>query len=301
MKTYNQIIDILDRYPLSRINSHVHTHVCDGAATMTVQNIADRAVAAGLSLIILVPHCHKKVTDGQTSLYEDTDVGIFEQLREEIEHYRKTDGKVEFLLSSEVDILSVHGKTSLPVCQTVEKCLDFVSPTLNYHPLLPLKAVAVTHIREVDAFHDEGRFAVMEAAAGGHQQVLESAYDAMIHAITHCPYPAMLGHYFISHTIPNQTKTWFGLRPEDMDLVREKTEQLLQTCQQKKTILDITGIHLMSCTAQEQKEKDGFLHEYQCYVLNRCKQLDIRFCAGSDAHNLNTISDVAAYKALFQW
>lgn len=301
MKTYQQIYDILDRFPLTKINSHIHTHLCDGAADMTVQNIADRAEREGLGLVILVPHFHKQVTDGTTTLYEDSNPDIFGQLREEISYYRRHGGPVEVLLSTEADILNVDGTVSLPCCAEAEQYLDFVSPTLNYHPLLPLDAVAVTHIREVDDYHQSGRFGHIARAAGGHEAVLEAAYDAMIQAIGQCPYPAMLGHFFISHTVPGRACTWFDVQPADLPLVERKTAELLDVCAQTGAFVDLTGIHLVNCSAQEQREKDGFLHVYQRQTMAAMDRLGLRYCAGSDAHKLEAIGDVLAYHQLFDW
>ena len=81
----------------------------------------------------------------------------------------------------------------------------------------------------------------------------------------------------------------------------EKTNQLLDACQQTGAFLDLTGIHLVGCTVQEQKKKDGFLHEHQCEIIKECKKRGLRYCAGSDAHKLSTIADVDIYRQLFSW
>lgn len=79
MLTKETLHHIVNSFPKETINSHVHTHLCDGRPDMTVANIAARASEKGLKLIILTPHFHKQVTDGETTLYTDSDEGIFEK------------------------------------------------------------------------------------------------------------------------------------------------------------------------------------------------------------------------------
>ena len=301
MKTYKELYEIIGSVPSAKINSHVHTHLCDGAADMTVENIAGAAEAAGLSLIILVPHFHKQVKDDTKCLYEDTREEILWQLREEIDTYEKKQGRVRVLLSTEVDILSVDGTLSLtPSPQTVE-ALDLITPTLNYHPLLPLEAVVVTGIKTVDEYHTSGRFDSFANKIGGRQRVLETAYEAMANAIRRCEYPAMLGHFFCSHTIPNRTHTWFGITEEDRDVVWQGIQSVLDACQATGAMLDLSGIHFTDCTAEDQRKKDGFLYEYQQAVMAQAEKRGIVWCAGSDAHRLIRIPNVDIYRELYGW
>ena len=290
MLTKETLHHIVNSFPKETINSHVHTHLCDGRPDMTVANIAARASEKGLKLIILTPHFHKQVTDGETTLYTDSDEGIFEKLREEIAAYERSGGSVRFLLSTEADILTTDGVMALPVSKSAQACLDLVTPTVNYHPLLPLEAVAVTHIREVDDYHESGRYAELEARAGGHERILKSLYGAQTNAILNCPYPAMVGHFFISHTVPGRNYAWFGAREEDMDLMLQGTEQLLAACVKTGAMLDLTGIHFAAGVDERmQREKDGFFFRFQKYTLDRCKELDIPYAFGADAHSLTGI------------
>lgn len=43
MLTCKKLHEILNAFPQEKINSHVHTHLCDGRPDMTVANIAARA------------------------------------------------------------------------------------------------------------------------------------------------------------------------------------------------------------------------------------------------------------------
>jgi hypothetical protein len=154
MKTFAELNEILKKYPHGSVNSHIHTHLCDGKPEMTVQNIAQKACEHGIELVILTPHFHKKVSDSTATLYEDSDENILIALREEIDSYHKnSDGKVRFLLSTEADILGVDGITSLNDSSAAEDALDLVTPTVNYHPLLPLKAVEVTYGKCIEEIH----------------------------------------------------------------------------------------------------------------------------------------------------
>jgi len=301
MKTYDELYSILRSCPPSKINSHVHTHLCDGAADMTVENIAREAEEAGLSLIILVPHFHKRVEDATKSLYEDSNEEILWQLREEINAYEKRSGCVRVLLSTEADILSVSGDLSLYPSPKTAEALDLITPTLNYHPLLPLEAVVVTGIKTVDEYHGSGRFDELAAKVGGRTKVLETAYETMVNAIRRCPYPAMLGHFFCSHTIPNRTHTWFGITDEDRETVWRGIASVLDACEKTGAMLDLTGIHFTDCTAEEQRRKDGFLFDYQRKVMEECDERGIVWCVGSDAHRLIRIPNVDIYRELYGW
>ena len=118
MKTVNQLLEFVNGS--RKIDAHVHTHLCDGKPEMTVENIANEALAKGFDSIILTPHFHKKVTDSTASLYENSDESIFLSLRDEIDAYAKDGGKVRFLLSCEADILSLDGETSLDISKLPE-------------------------------------------------------------------------------------------------------------------------------------------------------------------------------------
>ena len=111
----------------------------------------------------------------------------------------------------------------------------------------------------------------------------------------------MVGHFFCAHTIPRRAYTWFGLQPEDKDLVYRNTEALLRQCKASDAIVDLTGIHMFGCDARGQREKDGWLHTFQKDVLAHCQNSNIPFCPGSDAHNLKAIGDVHIYTDIFQW
>ncbi len=301
MKTTKELHRILNSYAFGEINAHVHTHLCDGVADMCVANIAEKAESAGIRLVILTPHHHKQVTDNTASLYHDTDETIFLQMREEIERYEKESGKVKFLLSTETDILSIDGELSLKPNTLLEKSLDLISPTLNYHPLLPLDAVRVTHIREVDDYHTSGIFGRMAEAAGGADDILENAYRAETEAIRHSPYPAMLGHFLAAHTIPDRTHTWFGEQESQIALMREETKKLLEVCRAAESMIDLTGIHLRNGrTTEDQKRQDGFLYRYQCDLVKQCRILGIPTAPGSDAHGLGGVGESRMYAGYFE-
>lgn len=290
MLTCKKLHEILNAFPQEKINSHVHTHLCDGRPDMTVANIAARAEEKGLGLIILTPHFHKQVSDGVTTLYTDSDEGIFIKLREEITAYERNGGTVRFLLSTEADILGVDGTTALPVSETALECLDLVTPTMNYHPMLPLEAVAVTHIREVDDYHESGRYRELEEKSGGHQQILRAVYEAETNAILNCPYPAMVGHFFSSHTVPARKYSWFGAREEDMDMMLKGVDQLLAACARTGAMFDLTGIHFAAGVDEaKQREKDGYFYKFQRYTMDHCRELGIPYAFGTDAHGLGGI------------
>lgn len=300
MKTTQQLRDTISAFPAYRINAHIHTHLCDGGQDMTVENIAAAAERAGIALVILTPHFHKQVRDDSAVLYKDTDEGIFPALRDEIRSYRARGGSLEILLSTEADILSVDGELSLSLSAKAEDALDLVTPTLNYHPLLPLAAVEATDIHKVESFYDSGKYDALTAGLGDASQILPAFYLAQTNAVLKCPYPAMLGHFFAAHSIPDKTRTWFPVRAEDLPVMEQCANRLLAACAKTNTLLDVTGIHLMNgTTPAQQREKDGFLYQFQQFTLEKCRENHILFCPGSDAHQMPRISESLIYKSIF--
>lgn len=300
MKTQKQLREIVTAYPFYKINAHIHTHLCDGAQTMTVENIAPEAEHQGFDLLVLTPHFHKQVSDGNMTLYHDSDENILLQLRDEIDFYERRKGKVKILLSTEADVLTVDGDLSLTISKEVEHALDFVTPTINYHPLLPLETVAATDIKQVDAFHSSGRYRELVPEKFDAAYVLQTYYEAATNAIAKCEYPSMLGHFFAPHSIADKKYTWFEVEETHLPMMKEYTEKLLRICAERQALLDITGIHLMNgTTAAEQPLKDGFLYEFQRFTLEKCREYGIPFLPGSDAHNLPRIAECKLYKEIF--
>ena len=294
MKTVGQLREILEG--AHRLDSHVHTHLCDGKPEMTMESIAARAREIGLDTVILTPHFHKQVRDESETLYTDTDESIFFALREEINHYEKQCGAVRFLLSAEVDILSEKGDLSLKLSLKGEEQLDLVTPTMNYHPLLPLRFVHLTYGKDVDRLHESGEYQDAARAIGGVERVLESMYQTQINAILHCPYPAMLGHFFAAHSVHPQKYTWFNAKKEHLPLMKEGAMGVIEACRKTKSIMDLTGVHLQKGeSVAERWQKNDFLTELQATVLSHCKREKILALAGSDAHRLEAIGRSEAY------
>ena len=115
MKTTEQLREILNKHQFSKVDAHIHTHLCDGQQDLTVENIGETAKENGVTLVILTPHFHKYVSDNTAALYSDTDETILIKLREEIENYK---GETEFLLSTEADILDIDGTTALSISKS---------------------------------------------------------------------------------------------------------------------------------------------------------------------------------------
>jgi histidinol phosphatase-like PHP family hydrolase len=240
MKSQKELREIFQSYSWAQINVHVHTHLCDGKPDMTVENIAKKAEEVGVKLVVLTPHYHKQLKDSHTVLYDNSDESIFVKLREEINEYEKKSGKVRFLLSSEADIISVDGTLSLEQSKLVEENLDFIMPTLNFHPLLPLRAVDVTNLEGREKLHGSGEYMSMVDEAGGMEKIIEAMYTAQANAIQNISFPAMLGHFFAAHS-KNGPYNWFGLREEHLPMMMEGAEKVLESCKSTGTMIDITG------------------------------------------------------------
>lgn len=301
MRTKEYLKEMIQSYSLPKINGHIHTHLCDGQPVMTVENIAKEAEKEGFELIILTPHFHQQVSDGMTTLYHDTDEMMILKLRDEIDTYEKKVGKIKILLSTEADILNVQGNLSVKISKEVEEALDLVTPTINYHPLLPLETVAATDIKKADEYHMSGRYREIFPEGYDAGYILETYYETAKNAILNCEYPAMLGHFFAPHSIAGEKHSWFELDEAYLPMMKKCTEDMLLACAKKKAMLDITGIHFMNgITPREQAKKDGFLYEFQKFTLQKCREYDVPFCAGSDAHNLPRIAECKLYEEIFE-
>ena len=297
MKSYQELKEIFSKYSWSQMNVHVHTHLCDGKPDMTVANIAAQAQKDGVKLIVLTPHFHKQLKDSETVLYEDVEESIFTKLREEIEEYARTDGSVQFLLSTEVDIISVDGSLSMVPNDTLEKTLDFIMPTLNFHPLLPLRAVGVTEPVGRQRLHSSGEYVVMMEQAGGMEPIIKGLYETQANAIKKAPYTAMLGHFFAAHSLNGQYN-WFGLSEEHLPLMKEGAKKVLEACSSVGAMIDITGNRIGDMSIAEKRESLGFLFEFQQWFLSCCEELGIETYPGGDAHNLGLISGTWFYEEL---
>lgn len=294
MKTVKEINDFIAKY--KKIDSHVHTHLCDGSEDMTVKNIACRATELGLDAIILTPHFHVEVRDETKTLYYNTNEEIFLKLREEIDHYKKTDGSIRFLLSSEVDILSADGDLSIKISSEAEKALDVITPTVNFHPQLPLKFVGLSQGRVVDGLHEGREFSEAAQKIGGIEKVLEGLYSAEINAIKKCDYPSILGHFFAAHSVYPHKYTWFNAKKEHLPLMKEYTLELIETCRVKGAAMDLTGVQMLEGdTVSDKMAKNGFMVDFQCFTVDSCKQNGVNFAFGSDAHSLSAIASPFDY------
>ena len=288
MKTIRQLREILDAGKW--VDAHVHTHLCDGSPEMTVQNIGCKAEKVGIDTVVLTPHFHKQVSDETETLYTDSSDDMFPVLREEIRRYEKDGGTVRFLLSTEADILSMDGDLSLNLSPEAEQALDLVSPTLNYHPLLPLKFVHLTYGMDVNAVHDSGEYTRFAERLGGIGAVLESMYQAEANALLRCPYPAMLGHLFMAHSVHPDRYSCFDARPEHLALMKQGIASILAACGKTGAMIDLTGVHLFpGVTVQEKLTQNGFLVDFQQHVLRECHRLDVPAFFGSDAHGLHEL------------
>lgn len=293
MKTASELKAILKSH--SGVDSHVHTHLCDGAADMTVENIGKAAEEKGLGAVVLTPHFHKCVSDESETLYTDTNEDILLSLREEINAFHRH-SDVTVLLSTEADIISLDGDTSLTLTQAGERALDLVTPTLNYHPLLPLKFVHLTYGKDCNALHESGEFQEAAEKAGGIPHLLETMYEAEANAIQKCPYPAMLGHFFAAHNLHPDRYSWFGAKEEHLLLMKNECEKLFQILQEKDAMIDLSGIHLKgTVTAEEKADQNGFLTEFQRHAVFLCREMKIPFYFGSDAHKLHKIGSEREY------
>ncbi len=297
MKTTKEITELLSR--CRHVDSHVHTHLCDGQADMTVLSIAAAAKEKSVDGIILTPHFHKAVHDETAAWYDDTDESIFLSLREEIDRYERDDGSVRFILSTETDILNLDGELSLHPSPETERALDMIAPTLNYHPCLPLIFVGLTTGKRIDGLHDSGMYGEAAAKLGGIGEVLSLAFETEINAVKKCPYPAMLGHLFMPYSFHPRRNNCFGATPEHLSGMKKEVRRLLSACREKNVIVDLTGVHVAEGQRAEEKiENNGFLVEFQKFAIRECENLGVTAYFGSDAHSLAGIGKSADYYRL---
>ena len=299
MKTKKELHAVLSAHRFHRVDAHVHTHLCDGAEDMTVERIADQAVKRGMTAVVLTPHFHKQVKDETAVLYTDTDPRIFLALREEIDAYTKKNGdRITLLLSAEADILSVDGATSLELSREAEEALDLVTPTVNYHPCLPLKAVEVTYGKRIASIHSEGLYGEYARAAGGVERVLEILYETEANAVLKSPYPCMLGHFFAAHSHAKEKYNWFGAEERHVAGMKSGAEKVLDACARAEAMIDLTGIHHSGESVWEKQRRDGFFFDFQKWFLARCGKKGILALPGSDSHKLASVGETEYYRSL---
>lgn len=280
--------ELLKKTPFCRIDGHIHTCLCDGKPEMTVANIARKAEENGLEVIVLTPHFHKRVSDCTATLYDDSDTKIFYELRDEIDNYR---GDVKILLSAESDILNTEGDVSLEW----DDALDFVTYTVNYHPLLPLKAVEVTYSACIEDIYKSGFYSKAEQAAGGTEKIIEQLYKTEINAIKKATHPVSLGHFFAAHSYAVGQYNWFNMRPCHINLMKEGANEVVNACRQANAMIDLTGIHLKGMSHAKKMMADGFFYDFQRWFIDLCKQKDVTIYPGSDAHSLRGVGNVSYY------
>lgn len=300
MKSLNELHKVLNQYPFSAVNAHVHTHLCDGQPNMTVENIAAEAEKLGIRLIVLTPHFHKQVSDESATLYEDTNPEILVRLREEIERYHKdSNGNVRFLLSTEADILNVHGDLSLNLTKEVEEALDFVTMAVNYHPLLPLNMVETTYSRCIAGLHGSGEYMKCVNKVGTVSDILEALYETEVNAIKKVQYPAMLGHFLAAHSYAKDKYNWFGANASHVDLMKKGAQRVMEACERTRTIVDITGIHCGNMSFEAKAKADGFFFDFQKWFISQCKKRRITMVPGGDTHALEMLHE-SLYYSIFE-
>lgn len=275
-------------------DAHVHTHLCDGKAEMTVENIAKAAKERGITQVILTPHFHKKVSDVTATLYDDSDEGIFAKLRQEI---NGCDTDIKFILSTEADILDTEGHTSADsLSESAKNMLDTVTLTLNYHPLLPLKCVEVTYSACIEEIYKSGYYEKCEAAVGGTKKVLQTMYEAQINAVKRAKQPVILGHFFAAHSNAVKTFSWFNAKKEHINIMKEGAAAIVEVCADKGAVIDLTGIHPKDETPMQKRERDGFFYDFQRWFVDYAKNKGVTLTCGSDAHSLRSVGKVDYYK-----
>ncbi len=299
MKTVDQLHEILGNQGFGCVDAHIHTHLCDGAGNMTVENIANKAKEKGMTCIILTPHFHKQVSDDTATLYTDTDEEILIRLRAEIDEYYKNHSKeLIILLSTEADILTTDGTTALKLSSAGENALDLVTPTVNYHPLLPLKAVEVTYGRCIAEIHSSGLYKEFTDQAGGVEKVLESLYETEANAILHSPYPCILGHFLAAHSYAVEKYNWFGAAPKHIDIIKSGAKKVVDACIKSGAMIDLTGIHLSNETVEEKQLRDGFFFHFQKWFISYCRERNVIVLPGTDSHGLDSIGNINYYRTL---
>ena len=72
--------------------------------------------------------------------------------------------------------------------------------------------------------------------------------------------------------------------------------RIIEACRERKAMIDLTGVHLQKGeSAREKIQKNGFLFDFQSFVVEQCIKKDVKFCFGSDAHNLNGVGSPYEY------
>ena len=171
---------------------------------------------------------------------------------------------------------------------------------MNYHPLLPLRAVHLTYSKDIDPLHESGEYSRMVANAGGLEKTIEAIYTTKVNAISNAPCTAMLGHFLAAHSIANQQYSWFGMQKEHMEIMKAGGRKVIDACRKKQAMVDLTGIHLKNETPSHKREKDGFLYDFQRWFIEECERNSVRTLLGSDAHALHRVGNSLVYGEIYQ-
>ena len=302
MKTICELHEILKKHNFCNVDAHIHTYLCDGGSDMNVKNIAEQALKKGLTCIILTPHFHKNVSDETTNLYTDTNEDILLQLRREVDKFKSESKKdLTVLLSTEADILNINGTTSLKLSKKAEDALDLVTPTVNYHPLLPLRAVEVTYSKRITEIHSSGTYDAFAQKIGGVEKVLETLYETEVNAIINSPYPSILGHFFAAHSYVTEKYNWFGALPKHLDIMEEGADKIIDACVKTGAMIDLTGIHCKTNRYDKKQNDDGFFYDFQKRFIQKCKKNNILIFPGSDAHATIGVGNIEYYRQKLYW
>ena len=77
--------------------------------------------------------------------------------------------------------------------------------------------------------------------------------------------------------------------------MKEGARRVVEACLSRGTILDLTGVHTKVDTVEEKMKKNGFLLDFQRFVVALCREKGVSVVSGADSHSLSAIGRSRAY------
>jgi len=105
----------------------------------------------------------------------------------------------------------------------------------------------------------------------------------------------ILGHFFAAHSNAVNSYSWFNAKPIHTNIMKEYASELVKVCADRRSVIDLTGIHPKDETDGQKRERDGFFFDFQKWFVDYARQNGVTLTCGSDAHSLKSVGNIGYY------
>ncbi len=103
----------------------------------------------------------------------------------------------------------------------------------------------------------------------------------------------------MTHSIHPDTYSCFDAREEHLPIMKEGALRIIEACRRRHAMIDLTGVHLQKEeSAGDKIAKNGFLVDFQTFVIRKCIKRGVDFYFGNDAHSLRGVGSTSEYYKL---